>query len=154
MAEEKKCKMCGAKFTPNHANTKFCSELCRSTYYQQYRKNWKEKHTGIEKDYTKGGDRAYNNIRQRCTNPNHPSYTNYGGRGITLEITREEFKEIYFGSDTCDLCGKQVDDKNRMNADGRTLDRIDQARPYEKGNLRILCRACNTRLAFNRRKNK
>lgn len=28
--------------------------------------------------------RIWANIKQRCTNPNHPRYADYGGRGITL----------------------------------------------------------------------
>ncbi len=149
-----KCKKCKRSFDPNHGNQKFCSQLCSDTFYDDYREDWKKNHPQIEQDYTKGGSRAYNNIQQRCENPNHPSYSNYGGRGIQLRLSKEEFLAIYFGSDTCGLCGQTVNDENRNAKDGRTLDRIDQAKSYEPDNLRILCRSCNASLAYKRRKNR
>lgn len=30
---------------------------------------------------------AYKNIGQRCRNPKNPAFKNYGGRGVTLELT-------------------------------------------------------------------
>ena len=154
MSKEKKCKLCQNGFHAEHGNSKFCSQKCFDAFYDNYRKNWKRDHPKVESSYVKDGSRAYNNIKQRTGNPNNPQYANYGARGIYCELTREEFKVIYFSTDSCELCGKDLNDENRSGPDGRTLDRIDQARSYEKGNLRILCRACNTRLAFNRRKNK
>ena len=154
MSVEKTCKLCKKEFEARHANKKFCSDSCFNKFYDNYRKNWKDSHPKIEKDYVKSGDRAYNNIKQRCENPKNKQYSNYGARGITCEITREEFKKIYFATDSCELCNKDLDDQNRSGPNGRTLDRLDQARPYEKDNLRILCRSCNCRLAFNRRKNR
>ncbi len=151
----KKCKLCKNILAKNvHGNQKFCSPVCSKIYYENYRKNWKDNHPKIENDYTKSGQRAYNNIRQRCENRRNPQFSSYGGRGISLELTREEFTKIYFSSNDCELCGRTLNDENRSAANGRTLDRIDQARPYEDGNLRILCRACNTSLSFKRRKYK
>lgn len=150
----KKCKLCKKQFEQSHGNQKFCSERCSEAFYSNYRESWKKDNPQIEEGYTKSGARAYNNIRQRCENPRNPQYTSYGGRGIRLVISREEFVKIYFSTDTCELCGKQLDDERRNSADGRTLDRIDQARSYEQGNLRLLCRACNTSLAYKRRKNR
>lgn len=154
MADVKKCKLCNKEFYASHGNKKFCSDKCFHSFYERYHQKWKKEHPKIEKDYVKSGDRAYNNIRQRCTNPRHRQYSNYGARGITLELTREEFKEIYFSTDNCENCGKKLDDENRMGSAGRSLDRLDQARSYEKDNLRILCRGCNTRFAYERRKYK
>lgn len=108
----------------------------------------------IEESYTKGGHRAYNNIKQRCNNPNHPSYHNYGGRGIRCNLTIDEFLDIYFSTDACEMCGDKVDDEKRLSKKGRTLDRVDQAKSYEMGNLRILCRSCNCSLGFKRKKSK
>lgn len=150
-----KCKKCNKTIPKNsHKNRKFCSQLCSDLYYEEYREDWKEDHPEIEENYTKSGNRCYNNIIQRCENPNHKSFTNYGGRGIQLRLTREEFAEIYFSSDTCEYCGTELNDENRNLKNGRTLDRVDQAKSYEKGNLRILCRSCNCSLAHKRRKNK
>ena len=150
----KKCKCCKNSFKDKHGNAKFCSISCSETYYSAYRDNWKGDNPQVEESYTKSGARAFNNIRQRCENPRNPQFTSYGGRGIQLRITREEFTKIYFSTDQCEICGKQLNDEKRNGGDGRTLDRIDQARSYEKDNLRILCRACNTSLCYKRRKNK
>lgn len=34
---------------------------------------------------------VWRNMRQRCLNPNHPSFKNYGGRGITISPRWETF---------------------------------------------------------------
>ena len=149
-----KCKRCNKTISnDSHGNRKFCSQQCSDIYYEKYREDWKVDHQEIESDYTKNGSRCYNNIQQRCENTNHPAYRNYGGRGIRLNLSREEFLEIYFSSDTCENCGTELNDQNRNLKNGRTLDRVDQAKSYEKGNLRLLCRSCNASLAYSRRKN-
>jgi len=150
----KKCKLCKRQFEEKHGNQKFCSDKCSNIFYDNYRENWKKDNPQIEESYTKSGSRAYNNIKQRCENERNPQFASYGGRGISLELTREEFTVIYFSSNDCELCGRTLNDENRSAANGRTLDRIDQSRSYEKNNLRILCRACNTSLSFKRRKYK
>jgi hypothetical protein len=68
---------------------------------------------------------------QRCCNPNHASYKNYGARGITLspELTSFEDYRDYVSS----LPG--------YNPDTSTLDRIENDQGYEKGNLRWACRS-------------
>ncbi|MHA2216922.1 MAG: hypothetical protein ACXACY_13340 [Candidatus Hodarchaeales archaeon] len=150
----KVCKKCNSEFKPSHGNKKFCSEECAKVYYRNYRKDWKGEHGEIEQDYVLNGQRAYNNIRQRCENKTHCQFSNYGGRGIFLSLSRDEFIEIYMSKSNCELCGQELSDRNRNAANGRTLDRIDQARGYEKGNLRLLCRSCNASLSYNRRKNR
>lgn len=150
-----KCKKCNKTIAnDSHGNRKFCSQQCSDIYYDEYRENWKTNHPEIEQDYTKNGSRCYNNIQQRCENTNHPAYRNYGGRGIRLNLSREEFLEIYFSSNNCGLCGQAVNDENRNAKDGRTLDRIDPSKSYEPDNLRILCRSCNCSNAYKRRKYK
>lgn len=65
----------------------------------------------------------YSNIKQRCTNPKHPSYHNYGARGITLQFKScAEFVAYVTQLPGCD--------KNLE------LDRIDNNGHYAKGNLR------------------
>jgi len=32
------------------------------------------------------------NLRQRCTNPNHPAWPRYGGRGITYDARWDDFR--------------------------------------------------------------
>jgi hypothetical protein len=62
----------------------------------------------------------------RCTDPKHASYKNYGGRGITLAPELREFLD--YRNYVCSL----------LNYDpvNLTLDRIDNNKGYEKGNLR------------------
>jgi len=64
---------------------------------------------------------AWKRARNRCNNPNHPAYPNYGGRGIKFLFAsfEEWLKEL----------GKRPPDKysvGRINNDGH----------YEKGNVR------------------
>ena|ERR1700757_411390 len=37
---------------------------------------------------------CWENMKQRCNNPNHPSYKNYGGRGITYCAEWEYYKNF------------------------------------------------------------
>lgn len=64
-------------------------------------------------------------IKQRCTNPNAVGFSNYGGRGIEFKFkSPSEFAEWVL-----DNLGPKPEDK-------QSLDRIDNNRHYEKGNLR------------------
>lgn len=61
-------------------------------------------------------------MKQRCLNPNAPSYKYYGARGIQICERWMTFEE--FLSDMGDR------------PEGTTLDRIDNAGNYEPGNCR------------------
>lgn len=63
--------------------------------------------------------------KQRCTNPNSPSYADYGGRGIEFrfESPSAMAKWIY----------ENLGDKPSKD---HSIDRIDNNRHYEPGNLR------------------
>lgn len=66
---------------------------------------------------------AWTNLVARCTNPNRPDYRYYGGRGITVcERWLNSFAAF-------------VEDMG-IRPDGRSIDRIDNARGYEPGNCR------------------
>ena len=67
----------------------------------------------------------YVNIGQRCNNPNHNSYKNYGGRGIQRLITSVELKELWF-RDKAYLMKKP------------SIDRIDNKYEVEKYGLENL----------------
>lgn len=64
--------------------------------------------------------RAWANAKQRCSNPGNPQYPRYGGRGIRCPLTFSEFFA-------------EVGWKPSLR---HTLDRRDNDKGYEKGNLR------------------
>ena len=67
---------------------------------------------------------AWNNAKQRCGDVNHPSWKNYGGRGIKVcEEWRNDFKAFY----------EHIGPKPTRD---HTLDRIDNGKGYEPGNVR------------------
>lgn len=71
-------------------------------------------------------------IIQRCTNPHHARYADYGGRGITIcDQWRYDFTAFY----------RHVGDR----PPGKSIDRIDNDRGYEPSNLRWVTRRVNDR---------
>ncbi len=68
--------------------------------------------------------KCWRGIIDRCTNPANKSYTNYGGRGI---IMADEWRHSYVAF---------LDHVGRAPTKLHSLDRIDNNRGYEPGNLR------------------
>lgn len=75
-------------------------------------------------------------MKQRCANPKHGKYPRYGGRGITVCE-----RWMTFSNFLADM-GERPE--------GKTLDRIDNERGYEPGNVRW---ATPKEQMANRRKN-
>jgi hypothetical protein len=72
---------------------------------------------------------SWKGIKQRCTNPKHASYPNYGGRGIRLHAEwADDFRAFLRG----------VGPRPDWNY---SLDRIDEAKGYEPGNVRWATRS-------------
>ena len=65
---------------------------------------------------------AWSNAIQRCGNPKHTSYANYGGRGICVCDRWKKFKNF-------------LGDMGRK-PEGASLDRIDNDGNYEPGNCK------------------
>lgn len=89
-------------------------------------------------------DRIYSvwkNIRVRCFNSNNKQYKYYGARGITICDEWNDFKVFYDYVTGLPDYGKE----------GYTLDRIDNDKNYESGNMRWATQHIQT---ANRRMNK
>ena len=88
-----------------------------STTHGQARKLFKNR----SKEYS-----AWAHIKQRCLNPNATSFSDYGGRGITIcEQWKNSFEQFF-------LDVGAAPEKNS----GISIDRIDNNRGYEPGNVR------------------
>jgi hypothetical protein len=83
--------------------------------------------------------KVWQNVVDRCRNPNNPYFHNYGGRGIKLHPEWESsFVAFLVG------VGKRPDP-------AMTLDRMDNEKGYEPGNVRWVTKKAQ---AHNMRKNR
>lgn len=71
----------------------------------------------------------------RCYNQNHTWYSRYGGRGITVHVPWQDVRT--FVEEIYQLLGERPN--------GMTLDRIDNDRGYEPGNVRWASRSSQSK---------
>jgi hypothetical protein len=82
----------------------------------------------VRHGHTSGAHRSsewvsWQHMRQRCSNPNHVYYKNYGGRGIRIDPRWDDFENFL-----TDMGGKPSPEHE--------IDRIDSNGNYEPGNVR------------------
>jgi hypothetical protein len=75
------------------------------------------------------------NMIDRCENPDHSAYLNYGGRGISVAA---EWRDVA-------VFLAYLDDVLGSCPSGHSLDRIDNDGNYEPGNIRWATRTEQTR---------
>lgn len=111
---------CGSEASIRWANvrnghTKSCGCLQREVTTKNSRKY---RHTGKRAEYV-----IWRHMIDRCCNPKHPSFPNYGARGIVVcERWRNSFDAF-------------VDDVGERPGGGFWLDRLDNEGGYEPGNV-------------------
>jgi hypothetical protein len=81
------------------------------------------------------------NMIERCENPSHRAYTNYGGRGISVFAEWRDLATFLTYLDA--VLGPCPD--------GRSLDRVNNDGPYEPGNIRWATRSEQARNQRRRR---
>lgn len=70
---------------------------------------------------------CWSHIKARCLNPDHPDYVNYGGRGIAMWIAWQKDPCAFYSYILKELGERPT---------GYSIDRKDNNRGYEPGNLR------------------
>ena len=75
---------------------------------------------------------SWQGARQRCTNPNHPSYERYGGKGITFNLTKGDVAFLW-----------QRDNASSM--ERPSIDRTDPSKGYTLDNCSFMEISANSR---------
>lgn len=106
---------------------------------RKYTKNWRQEN--IERVTTKNQE-YYRTHKQewRDYERSHLWERTRNGakqRGRVFTLTKQEF-EPYCAVVSCEFCGVEFDSDN-----AKSIDRIDNAKGYEPGNIACLCVACN-----------
>lgn len=100
----------------------------RKAYYKKWRENNSDKIKDAKKEYYQNhkDERdvktqnyrekkpwviTYTNGKQRCENPKHPSYKNYGAKGIKFELTLDELESLWMRDKAYNMSKPSLDRK-------------------------------------------
>jgi hypothetical protein len=96
---------------------------------------------------------CYANMVQRCTNPKHPDFKWYGGRGILIcSRWRGKFGSLHFYLDVLRTIGPRPEGLLKSGLSAYHLDRIDNDKGYQPGNIRWATELLSQRNKRPRRK--
>lgn len=117
-----RCTVCDVEFISNLAMSGSYKDGCRScTGKKLGGRKAIHGHGGNNKPYN-----SWIHIKRRCFDPTNVCYKNYGAKGRTMDVEfKEDFLAFY----------KEVGEPPDNSKDW-TIDRIDNTKGYEKGNLR------------------
>jgi len=138
IGERENCSHCERSFTKRNSTQNYCSRVCyrRAKSGRQSKANNKRR--------TLGGKYAWRHMRDRCTNPRHPSFHLWGGKGVEVKFADyDDFAETYFRTEKCEWCNCHMTDENRNLPHGRTMHRIIDRGHYAAKNVQIICRKCH-----------
>lgn len=137
----KTCTHCGKtlstdNFSRNSKTADGHCSWCRICSNENARK-YNHKHRS---EYSKIINNRWHSINQRCVNDlystsnsalHSPQFVSYHKRGITINMTREEFTNWMWSV-------KDIHDEIIRNGDKSSIDRIDEDRGYEVGNIQLI----------------
>jgi len=103
--------------------------VCYRKYCRKYYKGFTSNYYQTINGHLRG---IYGAMKQRCTDKNHRQYKNYGSRGIRLEFTSDEFVDY-------------VVNVLKIDPRGLEIDRINNDKSYESGNIRFVTCSENNR---------
>ena len=126
------CGWCCADISHKRADATYCDRDCK-------RSASRARANGTERQHFHGLSGTYlyytwRDMLRRCEDPEHWAYANYGKRDITVWEPWHDVET--FVSDLLDEIGERPDGTSASGRALYSLDRIDNDRGYEPGNLR------------------